>query len=84
MSKSAHCKAYPNLSGSKETEFTHEAAIGKVKKEELNYLMTRGFSEDEATSLIARGFTSLDIPGLPSTVSDYIKEVIEATTKKSI
>lgn len=84
LSKSAHCKAYPNLSGSKETEFTHEAAIGKVKKEELNYLMTRGFSEDEATSLIARGFTTLDIPGLPSTVSDYIKEVIELTAKRSI
>ncbi len=68
----------------KDAQLTHEAAIGKIRNEELNYLMTRGFSKDEATSLVAHGFISLDIPGLPPTVNKYIKEVIELTTKKSI
>jgi hypothetical protein len=84
LSKSAQAKAYPNLSGSEDAELTHEAAIGKIKNEELNYLMTRGFSKDEAASLVARGFISLDIPGLPPSVNEYIKEVIELTAKKSI
>ena len=84
LSEKAQGNAYPNLSGSQDTELTHEAAIGKVKNEELNYLMTRGFSKDEATSLVARGFISLDIPELPPTVNNYIKEVVELTTRKSI
>jgi len=84
LSNDAQAKAYPNLSGSKMAELTHEAALGKIKNEELNYLQTRGFSKDEAASLVARGFISLDIPGLSATVDNYIKEVIEATTKKSI
>ncbi len=84
LSKNAHGKAYPNLSATEDAELTHEAAIGKIKDEELNYLMTRGFSKDEATSLVARGFISLDIPGLPPSVNNYIKEMIELTAKKSI
>lgn len=84
LSKTAQAKAYPNLSGSEDAQLTHEAAIGKIRNEELNYLMTRGFSKDEATSLVARGFISLDIPGLPPAVNKYIKEVIELTTRKSI
>lgn len=84
LSNNAQAKAYPNLSGSQDAELTHEAALGKIKNEELNYLQTRGFSKDEAASLVARGFISLDIPGLSTTVDSYIKEVIELTTKKSI
>jgi len=84
LGEKAEGHAYPNLSGSQDAELTHEAAIGKVKNEELDYLMTRGFSKDEATSLVARGFISLDIPELPPTVNNYIKEVVELTTRKSI
>ncbi|MBL7081571.1 MAG: SufD family Fe-S cluster assembly protein [Candidatus Omnitrophica bacterium] len=84
LSKEAVGRAYPNLSACEDAELTHEAAMGKVRNEEMDYLMTRGFSKDEATSLIARGFISLDIPGLPATVNNYVKEVIEATGKKSI
>ncbi len=84
LSKDAQAQAYPNLSGSEDAELTHEAALGKIKNEELDYLMARGFSKDEATSLIARGFISLNIPGLPPAVNKYIKEVIDLTTRRSI
>ena len=39
-----------------DTEFAHEATIGKISDEAIYYLMTRGLSEVEAKSLIVQGF----------------------------
>lgn len=36
--------------------FSHEAKIGKISDAVIFYLMTRGMSEDEAKSLVVRGF----------------------------
>ena len=36
--------------------FSHEAKIGKISDQAIYYLMTRGLSEEEARSLIVRGF----------------------------
>ena len=46
-------------------ELSHEAAVGKIAQEEIEYLMARGMDEDEATSTIVRGFLNVDIMGLP-------------------
>jgi len=35
---------------------THEATVGKIGDEQIFYLMSRGFSEEEALSLIVNGF----------------------------
>jgi Fe-S cluster assembly scaffold protein SufB len=40
----------------KEAQITHEASIGKVSEEALNYLRSRGLTEDEAIDLIVAGF----------------------------
>ena len=40
----------------KKAQITHEASIGKISEEELNYLRTRGLSEKEAINLIIAGF----------------------------
>ena len=37
-------------------QITHEASIGKISQEQLNYLRTRGLTEKEATNLIINGF----------------------------
>ena len=37
-------------------EYSHEATIGKISDQVIFYLMTRGMSEEEAKSLIVRGF----------------------------
>jgi len=39
-----------------QSQITHEASIGKISEEELNYLKTRGLSEPEAIELIVNGF----------------------------
>ena len=40
----------------KKAQITHEASIGKISEEELNYLRMRGLTEKEATDLIVTGF----------------------------
>ncbi len=40
----------------KEATLTHEASIGKISEDEINYLRSRGLTEEEAISLIVTGF----------------------------
>ena len=39
-----------------DTIFSHEAKIGKISDDTIFYLMSRGLSEEEAKSIIVRGF----------------------------
>ncbi len=41
-------------------QLTHEASIGKISEEELNYLRMRGLTESEAVNLIVNGFLGRD------------------------
>jgi hypothetical protein len=75
--------AYPQLrSISPDADLTHEAAIGKIEEEKLHYLMSRGLREDEATSMIARGFLDVETPGFPPLLRQEINKVVEASLKK--
>lgn len=47
------------LCENKSSQITHEASLGKISEEELNYLRTRGFSEKEAIDLIISGFLNI-------------------------
>lgn len=58
------------------TELSHEAAVGKIAQEEIEYLMARGLDEEEATSTIVRGFLNVDIMGLPEALQKAMDEQI--------
>jgi Fe-S cluster assembly scaffold protein SufB len=74
--------AIPELRGMVDgVEMSHEAAVGKIAQEEISYLMSRGLSEDEATSTIVRGFLSVDIPGLPAQLKAEIDRAIDESDK---
>ena len=74
--------AIPELEGLVDgVEMSHEAAVGKIAQEEITYLMSRGLTEDEATSTIVRGFLSVDIPGLPPQLKAEIDRAIEESDK---
>lgn len=60
------------------TELTHEAAVGKIAKDEIEYLMARGLSEEEATATIIRGFLDVKIEGLPLVLQQQIDAAIDA------
>ena len=60
-----------------DVEMTHEAAVGKVARDQIEYLMSRGLSEDEAVSMIVKGFLSGgSINGLPPELQRELNEAI--------
>ncbi|MEW5762770.1 MAG: SufD family Fe-S cluster assembly protein [Bacillota bacterium] len=58
-------------------ELSHEAAVGKIAPEEIEYLMARGLDEDEATATIVRGFLNVRLEGLPPGLEAEIDRVLE-------
>ncbi len=75
--------AVPELRGAVTgVDLSHEAAVGKIAQEEIEYLMARGLDEDEATSTIVRGFMNVDIMGLPRELHEKIEKTIEENEKE--
>jgi Fe-S cluster assembly scaffold protein SufB len=74
--------AVPELEGSStELEMSHEAAVGKIAEEEVLYLTSRGLTEEEAASMIVRGFLSMDITGLPPELATETKRMLDMSLK---
>jgi Fe-S cluster assembly scaffold protein SufB len=72
--------AIPELKGTLAgIDLSHEAAVGKIAEEEVEYLMARGLTRDEATATIVRGFLKVDIEGLPPMLSAELNRAIEAS-----
>ncbi len=59
-----------------DVEMTHEAAVGKIAQDQIEYLMSRGLDEDQAVSMIVRGFLSGSIEGLPPTLQAELDDAI--------
>jgi len=74
--------AVPELKGTLAgIDLSHEAAVGKIAEEEVEYLMARGLTRSEATATIVRGFLRVDIEGLPPLLSAELQRAIEASEK---
>jgi len=74
--------AIPELEArARDVELSHEAAVGKIAEEEIYYLMARGFSKEEATSIIIRGFMNVDVKGLPPALALQIKRALDISAK---
>lgn len=70
-------QAIPELgSKAKNVTLSHEAMVGKIADGEVYYLMSRGLSEEQAVSLIVRGFLNIDIKGLPQAIKDQISATL--------
>ena len=70
--------AVPELLGTVQgVDLSHEAAVGKINEDEIQYLMARGVDADNATALIVRGFLDVDIEGLPEQLKAEMKKAIE-------
>ncbi len=80
--KDGRIYAIPEIEGSVVgTELSHEAAVGKLAKDEIEYLMSRGLDEDEATATIIRGFLDVKINGLPEALQQQIDASIDVAEK---
>lgn len=69
--------AIPELEGRVAgVDMSHEAAVGKIAAEEVEYLMARGLDEEEAVSTIVRGFLHVKIEGLPPALEEEMERAI--------
>jgi hypothetical protein len=85
LSNDGHILAVPELEAEKtDLELSHEAAVGKIAEDQIQYLMSRGLSEDEASSLIIKGFLSVDISGLPPELAKSVKEMMDMTLENAM
>jgi uncharacterized protein len=79
LNNGASIGAIPELHARfKDVDLSHEAAVGKIADKEINYLMSRGLSREQATSAIVRGFLDVDILGLPQSLADEVERIVDS------
>ncbi len=82
LSDTSRIDSIPELDAKNpDVNITHEAAVGKISQDEINYLMARGATEDEATSMIINGFLSFDLSELPPEIAKDTKKLVDQTMK---
>ncbi|MCS7113775.1 MAG: SufD family Fe-S cluster assembly protein, partial [Candidatus Bathyarchaeota archaeon] len=78
LSDGSYIDAIPELEArAYDVQLTHEAAVGRIAEEEILYLMAKGFTEEEARSIVVRGFLQPKLPMLPKQLADYLSTVME-------
>jgi len=83
LSSKAVIRAIPQLDARNASAIlSHEAAIGRFSEDEIYYLMSRGFSEEEAVSIIVRGFMDIGPVNLPPLLSRYVGWILDNVSKK--
>lgn len=79
LGKGGMQRAIPILEANVEDiELSHEAAVGRIAREQIEYLMARGLKEEDAVGMIVRGFLDVGIDGIP----EELKADIDATIAK--
>jgi len=63
---------------------THEATVGKIGDEQIFYLMTRGFTEEEALTLIVNGFIEPFTKELPMEYAVELNRLIKMEMDGSV
>ncbi len=80
LTEGGFISAVPELIAFKnDVDLSHEAAVGRLSEDEILYLQARGLSEDEAKSLIVRGFMKVEIEGLPEELKREMDRIIDMT-----
>lgn len=59
-----------------DVEMTHEASLGKIARDQVEYIMSRGLTEDEAVGMIVRGFLEVGIRNIPEELKAEIDKTI--------
>lgn len=86
FSEGSSMYAIPELvsEGAPGAELSHEAAISPIAEEEVEYLMARGLTQDEAVSTITRGFLNIEMGELPALLRADIDRVLTQASKEAM
>ncbi len=60
-----------------DARMSHEASLGKIAPEQVEYLMSHGMEEQDAISMLIRGFLGADIEGLGTELDTQIAEIVD-------
>ena len=81
MDERAEVSAIPKLySKNSDTQLTHEAFLGKVSSDEIEYLQTKGFNYDDAQEIIVKGFANKSIESMPEKIREKMKNILEKSS----
>jgi Fe-S cluster assembly scaffold protein SufB len=86
MSPHANIITIPQLAAhNQDAMLTHEASIGRLAQEEIDYLQAKGFTYQDAISLLVKGFITTDIHKyLPPQAQRYIEQVEKLIIEKAM
>jgi len=78
LNKNGSIESVPGLKTyHEEARMSHEASIGKIAPDQVEYLQSRGMDERDAISMLIRGFLGADIVGLGVDLDKRIAEIAE-------
>ncbi|KAF6249532.1 Fe-S cluster assembly protein SufB [Marine Group I thaumarchaeote] len=78
-------ETYPYMEINQEdATITHEATVGKIGDEQIFYLMSRGFNEEEALTLIVNGFMEPFTKELPMEYAVELNRLIKLEMDDSV
>jgi len=76
---------YPTIDiAADDVDIGHEASVSKISDEQIFYLMSRGFSEQQAQAMIVNGFIDCFVQMLPMEYAVEINRLIELEMEDSI
>ena len=67
-----------------EVSIAHEASVSRIQEEQLFYLMSRGLSETEASTMIVNGFIEPLVKELPMEYAVEMNRLIELQMEGSV
>ncbi|MBN2478213.1 Fe-S cluster assembly protein SufB [Candidatus Micrarchaeota archaeon] len=78
LDEKSHSNTYPKIKAKgKKASVSHEASVGKISEESIFYLMSRGFSRDEAHRMLVIGFAEEFIKKLPFEYAVEINKLLD-------
>src|SRR5512136_2968313 len=85
MDEKSRSDTYPSIEIDEEdVTIGHEASVSKVGEEQLFYLMSRGLSEEEATTMVVSGFIEPLVKELPMEYAIEMNRLIQLQMAGSV
>ena len=85
LDETSRSDTYPYIEiDAEDVTIGHEASVSKVGEEQLFYLMSRGLSEEEATTMVVSGFIEPLVKELPMEYAIELNRLIQLQMEGSI
>ena len=85
MTRNSRTDTYPYVEVNEDdATISHEATVGKIGEEQIFYLMSRGFSESDALSLIVGGFMEPFTKELPMEYAVELNRLLKVEMEGSV